>query len=138
MFHNSLSNSRISAVALFCSVILFIGFFSCGNSPTGSGEEGESGRQYGLSDTATETRNGIRLVMKYDSQKKSFTGTLVNTTNESVADVRVEIHLSNGVELGPTPRVNMTPGQTSPVTLDAGGQNFNQWSVHVEIGKDGD
>ena len=42
--------------------------------------------------------------------------------------------LSNGVELGPTPRVDLAPGETRPVELDARGQTFTHYSVHVEIG----
>ena len=34
-----------------------------------------------------------------------------NTTNSILNRVRVEIHLSNGVELGPTTPVDMAPGQ---------------------------
>lgn len=121
------------AMALVFTLILM----ACAGSPTESGEAGESGTQYGLADEAKETRSGIELVMRYDSQQEMFTGTLTNTTNATVSNVRVEIHLSNGVELGPTSRVNMTAGETSSVTLDASGQNFNQWSVHVELGSGG-
>ena len=120
--------SHRQTAILVCAVI---GLFACGNSPT---ESGESGTRYELSDTATETRSGVELVMRYDSQQEMFTGTLTNTTNATVSNVRVEIHLSNGVELGPSSRMNMTAGQISPVTLEANGQNFNWWSVHVELG----
>ncbi|MCY3872375.1 MAG: hypothetical protein OXG87_22755 [Gemmatimonadetes bacterium] len=122
----------ISLFALACVFALV--FMACSVSPTESGEEGESGIQYGLADEAKEARSGVELVMRYDSQQEMFTGTLTNTTNATVSNVRVEIHLSNRVELGPTSRMNMTAGQTSPVTLEANGQNFNWWSVHVEIG----
>ena len=37
--------------------------------------------------------------------------------------IGVEIHVTNGVEPGPTPRVD----------LDAGGQAFDGWTVHVEL-----
>ena len=106
----------------------------CGNSPT---EPGESGTQYQLSDTATESRSGVDLVLRYDQPSETFTGMLTNTTGAPVADVRVEIHLSNGVELGPTPRIMIGAGETSPVELDAGGQSFTSFSVHIEIGPGG-
>ena len=48
--------------------------------------------------------------------------------------MRVEIHLSNGTELGPTPRVGLGPNETKSVMLDASGENFNWYSVHVELG----
>ena len=37
-------------------------------------------------------------------------------------------------QLGPTPRADMAPGETRPVELDARGQSFTHYSVHVEIG----
>ena len=117
------------------AVILGIALIACGsNNPVGPGEEEESGTQYRLSDTATETRSGITLVMSYDNQKEAFTGKLTNTSSETVQQVRVEIHLSNGQELGPTSRINMSPGQETNVTLDGRGQRFDRWSVHIEIG----
>ena len=104
------------------------------NSPTAPTEEGESGTQYSLTDVARESRSGVDLEMRYDAPTQTFTGTLTNTTNAAIDQVRVEIHLSNGVELGPTPRVTLAAGQVHPVTLDASGQSFTGWSVHIEIG----
>ena len=60
------------------------------------GEQGESGTQFALTDTAREIRSGVELVMTYDGSRKVFTGTVTNTTNATVTRVRVEIHLSNG------------------------------------------
>lgn len=117
---------RAAALAL---VALFAA--ACNNSPT---EEGESGTRYDRLETATETRNGVNLVISYTSSAQRFDGTVTNTTGSTVTDVRVEIHLSNGNELGPSPRVDLTAGQVHNVTLDASGQDFNWYSVHVEIG----
>ena len=118
---------------------------ACGATPTepsgeqhrpegGGGEAGESGTQYSLTDTAVETRSGVQLTMSYDAAAETFRGEVVNTTSATVTQVRVEIHLSNGVELGPTPRVDLAAGETRPVELDASGQTFTSWSVHVELG----
>ncbi len=72
------------------------------------------------------------LVIRYEAVNERFTGTVTNTTSSTVAAVRVEIHLSNGEELGPTPRKDLGAGESMPVTLDASGQNFDWWSVHAE------
>ena len=104
------------------------------SGPESGSEPGESGMQYGLTDTARESRSGVDLVMRYNAGQARFTGTVTNTTNGTVSNVRVEIHLSNGIELGPTPRVNLGPGQVHEVELDAGGRSFTSWSVHVELG----
>ncbi len=98
------------------------------------GESEESGTRYELSETAREARSGIDLVIGYDAVTGRFRGELTNTTAASVANVRVEIHLSNGVEIGPTPRVTIEPNQKMPVELAATGQRFTTWSVHIEIG----
>lgn len=108
-----------------------------GHSESGGTEPGESGTQYGLTGAARESRSGVDLVMQYDTGQRRFTGTVTNTTNATVSNVRVEIHLSNGVELGPTPRVNLAAGQVHSVELDASGQSFTRWSVHVELGSQG-
>ena len=100
------------------------------------GEElGESGIRYGIAETAREARSGVRLELRFDGASETFTGTVVNTTAEPVSRVRVEVHLSNGVELGPTPRISLAPGETSSVQLAAAGQRFEAWTTHVEIGE---
>ena len=124
-------------VVLVCVAV--VGAPACSNGPCSSGittEEGESGTQYALTDTATEVRNGIELTASYDGPRGLFTGTTTNTTNATVRQIRVEIHLSNGTELGPTPRVSLAPGETDSFELDAGGRSFDCWTVHVEIGSD--
>ena len=107
------------------------------HSESGGTEPGESGTQYRLTDTARESRSGVDLVMQYNAGQQRFTGTVTNTTSATVSNVRVEIHLSNGVELGPTPRVSLAAGQAHSVELDARGQSFTRWSVHVELGSGG-
>lgn len=104
---------------------------------TGEGQRGEpeeSGTQYGLSETATEIRSGVELVIRFDGARRAFAGTVKNGTDATVRQVRVEVHLSNGVELGPTANVELRPGQSEPVELPAGSQEFNKFSTHVEIG----
>ena len=98
-------------------------------------ESGESGIRYGVAETAQETRSGVRLELRFDAATETFTGTVANTAAEPVSRVRVEVHLSNGVELGPTPRISLAPGETSSVQLAAAGQRFETWTTHVEMGE---
>ena len=98
------------------------------------GEPGESGTQYQKGEIASETREGVVLVIAYDSASDAFIGTVRNTNNQTVQHVRVEVHLSNGVELGPTPRVDLAAGETRTVNLSAESQSFTGFSVHVELG----
>ena len=103
---------------------------ACSNSLT---EEGESGTRYALTDTATEVWRGVELIAAYHSSRGTFTGTVTNTT---IRQIVVEIHLSNGGELGPTPRVDLASGKSDAFELDAGGHNFDWWTVHIEVGSD--
>ena len=94
----------------------------------------ESGTIFTLDEIFDELRNGVRLVISYDAAANAFSGTIENTTDASIQQVRVEVHLSNGVELGPTPTVSLAPDETREVRLDATGQDFEAWSAHAETG----
>ena len=99
------------------------------------GEEGEeSGTEYALNQTYDNVRNGARLILSYDAQTSSFIGTVENTTERTLKRVRVEVHLSNGVELGPTTPVDLKPGEKSAVKLTTSGSDFQKWSAHPEVG----
>lgn len=115
------------ATALFLVAVVA----ACTESPT---EPGESGTRWNPDETATDTRRGVNLVISYSSSGQRFSGTVTNTTGSTVTDVRVEVHLSNGTELGPTPRIDLNAQESRPITLDASGQRFDWYSVHVEIG----
>ncbi len=84
--------------------------------------------------TYDQVRKGCRLILRYDSAATAFVGTAENTTNAILSRVRVEIHLSNGAELGPTTPVNVAPGETIDIRLPAAGQSFETWSAHAEVG----
>ena len=107
------------------------------SSESESGEddgEEESGTQFALNETYDKVRAGARLILRYDSTANAFVGTVENTTETTLARVRVEVHLSNGIELGPTTPVNLAPGQISDITLPASSQPFTSWSAHPEVG----
>ena len=94
----------------------------------------ESATQYGLSDAFDDVRAGARLTLGYDPSSQSFIGRVTNVTDTALSRVRVEVHLSNGVELGPTAPVDLAPGQSVDVSLDASGQRFTTWGAHAEVG----
>lgn len=101
----------------------------------GPGEAGEeSGTEYALHDTYDQVRNGARLVLTYDAQANAFKGTVENTTRETLSRVRVEVHLSNGRELGPTTPAELEPGESRAVTLTATSTGFDGWTAHPEVG----
>jgi len=68
----------------------------------------------------------------------AFTGTVSNETSEILTQVRVEVHLYDGMvtvdELGPTPNVDLMPGESHAITLPVRGQSFTEWVAHPEVG----
>jgi len=106
----------------------------------GEGEEGgeESGTEYGLNDTCDNVRNGARLILRWDAESSSFVGTVENTTDAVLRRVRVEVHLSNGIELGPTTPADIEAGQKRRVRLTVTSIDFEAWSAHPEVGSGDD
>ena len=102
---------------------------------TESSEGGEeSGTQFGLNENFDEVRAGARLVLAYDPDANAFIGTVENTTGAALSRVRVEVHLSNGTELGPTTPIDLEPGQVVDVNLPATNRPFTSWNAHPEVG----
>ena len=104
-------------------------------SESGSDAGGEeTGTALALNSTYDEVRRGARLELAHDSTSNRFNGILHNTTMDILQHVRVEVHLSNGVELGPTKPIDLAAGQQAYVILDATNNVFDSWSTHVEVG----
>jgi len=98
-------------------------------------EEGEeSGAELTLNQSYDQVRNGARLILAYDAKSNSFNGTVKNTTDKILKRVRVEVHLSNGRELGPTTPADLGPGDERDVNLAATSKGFERWSAHPEVG----
>jgi len=101
----------------------------------GEGEHGEeSGAELALGETYDQVRNSARLILRYDAESNCFVGTVENISNRALERVRVEVHLSNGKELGPTTPVDLLPGAKRDVELEASGEGFERWSAHPEVG----
>ncbi|WP_423922997.1 FxLYD domain-containing protein [Candidatus Poriferisodalis sp.] len=99
-------------------------------------DDEESGTRYAKDESFDESRRGARLVLRYDPDQDAFVGTVTNTTDAVLDRVRVEVHLSNGVELGPTTPGDLQPGESAQITLPADGEQFGAWSAHPESGSD--
>ena len=98
------------------------------------GEEGSGASQLAPDETFDMVRSGARLILTYDAASNSFDGTVENTTNNVLTRVRIEVHLSNGTELGPTAPIDLAPGQVQPVTLPSTQASFTGWVAHAEVG----
>ena len=129
---NSPSMRNMLLTAMLIAFIGAAGLGGCaGMAPTGD-EEG--GTMLGLDETFDQTRRGAHLVMNYDKAQNAFVGTVTNATSATLRAVRVEVHLDNGVELGPTTAQDLARGQSMSVQLPAGEQTFTGWVPHAEVG----
>ena len=106
-----------------------------GRENGGEGGE-ESGTEYALDETYDAVRKGVRLIIAFDAEANSFNGTVENVTNQTLSSVRVEVHLSNGIELGPTTPGDLGPGEQRAVSLQASETSFSGWTPHAEVGRD--
>ncbi len=124
-------------ILIAITFVLIAGIIGCSDTENpvvaGTSDE-ESTVQLALTDTYDSVRNGAHLIMSYDAATNSFRGTVENTTGAILSQVRVEIHLSNGIELGPTSPVDLAPGAQIPVELMAEGPSFDKWTAHPEVG----
>ena len=96
----------------------------------------EDSIQYNKTQTYDEVRNGIRLILRFDENLNSFVGTVENTSSAIVDNVRVEVHLSNGRELGPLPNppINLIPTQKINIDIPSTNEVFQTWNPHAESG----
>ena len=103
-----------------------------------SGSEEASGATLAPGDTFDAVRGGARLILNYDAASNSFNGTVENTTGNTLGQVRIEVHLSSGTELGPTAPVDLAPGEVMSVNLPATPETFTGWIAHAEVGGGGE
>ena len=96
------------------------------------GEGEESGEYIARDESWDATRRGMRLQLSFDPAEDAFTGTVENTTQETICAVRVEVHLSGSIELGPTERTDLAPGESVAIELPAEGSDFEVWTAHPE------
>ncbi|MCY3957489.1 MAG: hypothetical protein OXG65_04265 [Chloroflexi bacterium] len=108
-----------------------------GGAPAGGSEEA-SGAALAPDAMFDAVRSGARLILSYDAAQQAFTGTVENTTSNVLGQVRIEVHLSNGVELGPTTPVDLQPGQAIPIELPSTTGSFTGWIAHAEVGSGGE
>ena len=105
-----------------------------GSEGSGGSEEGSGAGMLALDETFDTVRSGARLILNYNAASNAFIGSVENTTNNTLTNVRIEIHLSNGVELGPTTPVDMAPGEALALNLPATPEAFTGWTPHAEVG----
>ncbi|MYA51532.1 MAG: hypothetical protein F4185_04725 [Chloroflexi bacterium] len=107
-----------------------------GHGPRGEGGSEGSGSEAMLAPDQTfdMVRSGARLILNYNASTNAFLGTVENTTGSTLTRVRIEVHLSNGTELGPTTPIDLAPGDVELVFLPSTQASFTGWVAHAEVG----
>lgn len=85
-------------------------------------------------ESVDQMHEGVRLRLSYHPKSDSIQGTLTNTTDQEINDVRVEIHLKNGEKLAPVTQERLFKGQEAGIGFNAKGKDIEGWTAHVEIG----
>ena len=84
-------------------------------------------------------RLGARLILEMDA---AFVGYVKNTTTGTLQNVRVEVHLSNGIELGPVVIGDLAPEEMRDMEVMAMRDElmapFTGWTPHADVGAGGD
>ena len=119
--------------SLACSFALADGNEGGTEGTGGSGEEGASA--IAPDQAFNGARKGTRLIIGYVPESRAFVGMVGNVSDQTLQQVRVEVHLFNtDNELGPTTPMDLAPGQWIPVWLPDEGTRFTEWVPHAEVG----
>lgn len=113
------------------------------HGPVGEGSEGSAHTEAGeetspstpIDQVATGNFNSLDYAIGYDPATRAFRGTVENNTAQTVCAARVEVHMSASgqvTELGPTPGVDLAPGETLDVVLPAGPVTPDTFAAHAE------
>ena len=97
--------------------------------------------QFGLNkrlDPVRHVQGGASMILAYDPQSRSIKGHVENMTNQTLKRVRIKVRLSNGVKLGPTRAIDLSPGETRKIELTKIDGDFIGWTAHVEVGRSED
>ncbi|WP_143592006.1 hypothetical protein [Tenacibaculum holothuriorum] len=98
------------------------------------GENEEDDTLLQKNETFNQTKKGVQLVLKFDEKSNTFKGFMQNKYNKPIKRARVEIHLSNGKELGPTKPITLQPNQKHELVIKSTKKGFTTWSTHAEVG----
>lgn len=127
----SKKNSSMTAIGIILLAVI-IGCSSTTNPTIDDGDE-ESDAELALDQTYDNTLSGVRLILTYDANSNIFNGTIENTTDEPLKNVRVEVNLSNGIELTPTKSTDLAPREKVLIKLTGTSTDFDGWTAHLEV-----
>ena len=97
------------------------------------GEGPEPSPDLALIDTLHFHLAGAQLVLSYDPATNAFTGTVENTTENTLPKLSVAVYLDSHETLLETPVVDLAPSQVIEVTLPVGSKLFTSWSARLVV-----
>ena len=132
---NQTRSGKLSKILLIMCIIIAASCVSaCGKDDGSSPPVGEGfGVKIAHGESYDRDQDGIRLILTHEPKRNIFNGFVENLTNGTLKGVRVEVHLSNGVVLGPTPAVDLVPGDRKDINISAKNFIFENWTAHLEI-----
>jgi hypothetical protein len=89
-------------------------------------------KTYGLDEIHDQIYDGVRLILAYHRASFSFIGSIENVTDNAIKKVRVKVHLSTGVKLGPTEPKDLDQGEKSGIKIEATGYVIEWWKPQLE------
>ena len=132
---SKISSKLFLLLGLAAAALVFTGTVNATNNNTLQETE-ESGKKKSPTETYDQVHNGVRIILAFHNASSSFIGSIENTTDKPVKSVRVTINLSNGTELGLPEPMDLAPGEKAGIKIEAVGQVFTWWKVHVETGSE--
>lgn len=97
-----------------------------------SDDSDDSSVRLSKSESLDVDRSGARLNLSFDADTNAFTGTVENTSDDPLCELKVEVELSNGNELKSSPPVDLAAGEQLDISIDASGQTFDSWDASTD------
>jgi hypothetical protein len=88
--------------------------------------------EVGVNETYRGLQRGTKLVLSFDGQAQTFTGTVANTTQETIKKIAIAVRLDDGSQAGPIALGDLEPGSAFPIQLHVEGTGFDHWLAYVE------
>ena len=134
MLNQTRSGIPSKIILIMCIIITASCLSACGKDDGSSPPVGKGfGVKIAHGESYDRDQDGIRLILTHDPKYNTFIGFVENLTNDTLNGVRIELHLSNGVVLGPTSPVDLVPGERKDINISAKNYIFENWTVHLEI-----
>lgn len=88
---------------------------------------------FSKSDTLNKSSKGVQLILYFDEQAGTFTGSLENTTAELLCGISVTTSADAGSELASSQPVDLEAGENAEVQINPDNTSFTNWSAQTTM-----